>query len=277
MSSVARPSMRAPPKRISPRGLHHAANRAQRSRLAGAVGAEQRRDRALLEDEVDAVQHPRRPVGGVQLGDFQQRRHQALVPKIGLHHLGVLLHLGRRSLRDLAPEVERDHLVGDAHHQAHVVLDQKHGDAQPVADVADQLAERVHFLVIEAARRLVQQQQLGLAGECARQLDALLRAEGKVGHALVGRRLQAEERDQLARLFGRDSLLARHPRQAQRIGKETAPGAAVAAQHHIVLDRHGAEQRQVLEGASDARCGDAVPGMASKGRPSNTICPLSQA
>src|ERR1035437_6959550 len=43
------------------RGLHHGAERAQRSRLAGAVGAEQRGDRAVLEDKVDAVEHPRRP------------------------------------------------------------------------------------------------------------------------------------------------------------------------------------------------------------------------
>ena len=39
----------------------------------------------------------------------------------------------------------------------------------------------------------------------------------------------------------------------------------MAAQHHIVLDGHGAEQRQVLKGAADARCGDAVPGDGEQG------------
>ena len=58
-----------------------AAERAQRCRFARAVGAEQRRDRALLEDKLDAVQHPRRSVGSVQVRNFQQRSHQALVPK----------------------------------------------------------------------------------------------------------------------------------------------------------------------------------------------------
>jgi len=63
------------------RGLHHGAERAQRSRLAGAVGAEQGGDRSFLEAEADAVKHPGRAVGRVQVGDFEQRRHYCAVPR----------------------------------------------------------------------------------------------------------------------------------------------------------------------------------------------------
>jgi hypothetical protein len=33
----------------------------------------------------------------------------------------------------------------------------------------------------------------------------------------------------------------------------------VGAEHHVLRDRHGAEQRQVLEGTADAERGNAVP------------------
>ena len=55
--------MRSPSNRISPRddfavlGLEQARDRLQRRRLAGAVGAEQRHDRALGHVEAEAAQH----------------------------------------------------------------------------------------------------------------------------------------------------------------------------------------------------------------------------
>lgn len=55
------------------------------------------------------------------------------------------------------------------------MLDQQNGDAAVVADLADQVAENVDFLVIEAAGGLVEQQDLRLGGQRARQFDALLR------------------------------------------------------------------------------------------------------
>ena len=71
---------------------------------------------------------------------LEDRRHQAL-PEIGADDLGIALHLGRRALGDLAAEIERHDLVGDAHHQVHVMLDQQDGDAEPVADRDDELAQ----------------------------------------------------------------------------------------------------------------------------------------
>jgi hypothetical protein len=55
---------------------HHRAQRAQRRRLAGAVGAKQRRDRPLVDREREAVQHPGRAVARVQVAHLEQRcRH----------------------------------------------------------------------------------------------------------------------------------------------------------------------------------------------------------
>src|SRR3954447_22190435 len=61
-------------------GAHHAAERAQRRRLARTVGAEERGDRLLLEPEVDAVQHARLAVGGPQPTHFKERA-QAGAPR----------------------------------------------------------------------------------------------------------------------------------------------------------------------------------------------------
>ena len=57
------------------------------------------------------------------------------------------------------------------------MLDQQDGDVRGRRGCADQLAEPWDLLVIEAAGRLVEQEQLRLGGERARQLDPLLRAE----------------------------------------------------------------------------------------------------
>ena len=65
-----------------------------------------------------------------------------------------------------------------------MVLDQQHGDVALVADAADQLAEHVDLLVVEAAGRLVEQQQLRLGRERARELDALLVPNGRSATAV---------------------------------------------------------------------------------------------
>ena len=62
------------------------------------------------------------------------------------------------------------------------MLDQQHGDIAVVANPPDQVAEDVDFLMVEAAGRFVEQQYLGLRGQRARQLDALLGAERQAGN-----------------------------------------------------------------------------------------------
>ena len=55
-----------------------------------------------------------------------------------------------------------------------------------VADAADQVAEHVDLLMVEAAGGLVEQQELRLGGQRARQLDALLGAERQAGNHGMG-------------------------------------------------------------------------------------------
>src|SRR2546425_7908604 len=88
-----------------------------------------------------------------------------LASEVGLDHVRVLLDLGGRALRDLPPEVEHDHAVGDLHHEAHVVLHEEHGHAPLIANAAQDRAEGGHLLVVEAARRLIPEKERGATGE----------------------------------------------------------------------------------------------------------------
>ena len=125
--SGRRPTIGVPVERDAGRGVDHARDRAQRRRLARAVRAEDHDDLALVDGEVEAVQHPHRAVAGPQLARPRAARVTAAgVPEVGLDDARVVADLGGRALGDLAAEVEHDDLVGDRHDHRHVVLDEQH-------------------------------------------------------------------------------------------------------------------------------------------------------
>ena len=100
-----------------------------------------------------------------------------------------------RALGDLAAEIEHDAAVGDALDHAHLVLDDD--DRQVLVALADQ-QDVVHqlagFVVRHAGRRLVQQQQPGLADQRAADLDA-----AAVDHRQARDRLEHARRQAAAR------------------------------------------------------------------------------
>jgi hypothetical protein len=77
--------------------------------------------------------------------------------------------------------------------------------------------------------------------------------------------LEPEEADELEGLGPDAGLLAGDPGQAERVGEEIAPRAAVDADHDVLEHRHGREQREVLEGPADTEPGDAMAGQAEDG------------
>ena len=165
---------------------------------------------------------------------------------------GSLLHLGRRALGDLAAEVHRDDLVGDAHHHRHVVLDEQHGEPELVADAPDRLAELVDLAVGEARRRLVD-----AAGTAAGR-PAPGRSRGASACRRADRRRAGRRGGR-----GRAAPAGRRPRRGCACSSRPAPmrsdrpdeadrALAVGADHHVLEQRHRREQRQVLERAGDA-------------------------
>ena len=86
---------------------------------------------------------------------------------------GLALISAGRSFGQQLPEMEHEQSPAQAHHQAHLMLDQQHGQLELVADALDQVAELDPFAMVEAGRRLIEQQQPRLCGERARDFDTL--------------------------------------------------------------------------------------------------------
>src|SRR6185312_18480 len=153
---------------------------------------------------------------------------------------------------------KRNDLVGNAHHQAHVMLDQEDRDAEFFANIADHAAEIAEFLVIEAGGRFVEQQQFRLGRERATKRDALLQTEGQGGDRDFGLRIEFQERDQLAGALVERVFLARRDRKGERIVDEARARAAMAADQDVAAYRHGAKQREILERTADAERRDRM-------------------
>src|SRR5215831_19491219 len=59
-------------------------------------------------------------------------------PQVGFDDRWITLHRRGRSFGNLASEAQDHHLVGDAHDQVHVVLDQQHRQAVLGVDTGDE-------------------------------------------------------------------------------------------------------------------------------------------
>ena len=83
-----------------------------------------------------------------------------------LDHPRIAAHLIRRPLGNLAAIFQHHQLFTGAHHQPHIVLNQQQGDpARP--DSTDQANQRLGFLFVHPARRLIQNQQARLSRQGA--------------------------------------------------------------------------------------------------------------
>ena len=86
--------------------------------------------------------------------------------------------------------------------------------------------------MIEAAGRLVQQQQPGLGGQGASKFYALLGAEGQVRDRALGHGTKAEQVDHLIGARPRPGFHALSGRQPQRVAPQTRMMTAMAAHQH---------------------------------------------
>ena len=82
-------------------------------------------------------------------------------------------------------------------------------------------AQRVDLLVIEAGRRLVEQQQFGLARERAGEFDALLGAEGQFVDRPIGDAGEPEFLDERARALAIRFSSPSRDRQAEARWRES--------------------------------------------------------
>ena len=204
-----------------------------------------------------------------------QHRHILGAAEIGLDHARVALHLRRRAEGQHLALVHRQHPVGDARDQRHVVLDHQHGDAELVADVVDPEGHVVGLLDVQARGRLVEQQQLRLGAQRPRQLDHLAHAVRQAGDQRLAVVLQVEQVDHPLDRLARRELGGPCLRREQQVRPEAGGAMRVPADQQVLQHGRVLEQLDVLEGAGDAERGDLVRRLRRRGGiPSNSISPL---
>ena len=262
--------MFSPLKTMSPGARRRQArDRAQRRRLAGPVGADERDALALLDRQRDALQRLDVAVVRVDVVDLEHR-HQSttalltlalglVLAEVRLDHQRIVADRLRVALGELLAVVQDGDVLRDPHDDLHVVLDEQDRDAELVAQALHEAREVRGLLRVHPGGRLVEQQQLGLGRQRPRDLDAALVAVGEVrGELVVQARLQADVRQHLGRLLAHLALLPADPRRPEDRAEQPGLHPRVLADHDVLERRHRPEQADVLERPRDAERHDLV-------------------
>src|SRR5216684_2645279 len=116
-------------------------------------------------------------------------------PEIGVDDGGVGAHGIGHALGNLAAVVQDHHAIGDIHHHAHVVLDQRDGGPELVVHVEHEAAHVFLLLDVHPGHGLVEKEELGLGGEGAGQLHPLLEPVGQPARRRLANGLDLQEVD----------------------------------------------------------------------------------
>ena len=139
-----------------------------------------------------------------------------------------------------------------AGNQLHVVLDHQHGDSQQRLDVLDPERHVLRLLHVEAGGGFVEQEQLRVGAQSARQFGHLAHAIGEVDDQGVAVFLQLEKIDHLLDSLTVFDLHRPHGREEEQLAEEARLLVGVARQQQVVKQRSMLEQLDVLERPGDA-------------------------
>src|SRR5262249_56625414 len=111
--------------------------------------------------------------------------------------------------------------------ELHVARGEQERQGPRVASRGNQPYELPGLRGMEAAGRLVEQEQRGLGGQRSGQLEPLLVAERQAGRLDVGGGVKADEIEERTGVAPRPRPLAPHARQSQRATEEPALSTSV--------------------------------------------------
>jgi hypothetical protein len=169
--------------------------------------------------------------------------------QIGADDVGVALHLGRRALGDLAAEVEHHDLVGDLHHQSHVVLDEQDGDVDCARMVLMSVPSTPTSSWLRPPAGSSTSRSRGCPASARASSTRLSVPNGRPAAGLPRHLVELEEVEQRHRLVAYGTLLAVHPRHRSALLRKSLrvllcrPSSRSAA-------RSAWEQGEVLERAA---------------------------
>ncbi len=164
------------------------------------------------------------------------------VAEIGLDHARIGRDRPWRALRDHAALGEDEHILREAHHRLHDVLDHHDGDAA-LADRGDDRQHVAHLGWVEAGQHLVEQQEPRLRRERARELEALAPRDRQARRRTLDEIAEPDQARHLA--CGRQRALARGLRE-------------MCADRDVLAHGQAGERLHDLKGARDAAPGEAI-------------------
>src|SRR5229473_1801077 len=162
-------------------------------------------------------------------------------PEIGVDDGGVGAHGIGHALGNLAAVVQDHHAIGDIHHHAHVVLDQRDGGPELVVHVEHEAAHVFLLLDVHPGHGLVEKEELGLGGEGAGQLHPLLEPVGQPARRRLANGLDLQEVDDALDGGPVRELLTTGRTPVNGVQQEVSPHLEEPPRHDIVQHRHALE------------------------------------
>src|SRR5216117_2081533 len=171
----------------------------------------------------------------------------------------VVLDLPRCAVGDLPAEVEHDDAIAEAHHGAHVVLDEQDGDA-PIADASHRLHHPVRLLRVHAREGLVEEEHLRVARHRDGDAEGAQVAVRQVPCLFVLHPREPEVVEDLVGAVAEGRLvLARHA-SIEKEADGGRPPAQVVGDDDVLQGAHLLEDRRLLERADHPLAGHQVGG-----------------
>ena len=137
------------------------------------------------------------------------------------------------------------------------MFDQQHGEIELLANGHHGVAEFVDLGVSESGGRFVHEQEPRPRGQSTGDLEALEGAERQAHGRPEHERPQTQLREEISGPVAQFAVLAGRA-DAQNRTNEPDLALTVSTYHHVLEQRHGGKQREVLERASDSEVGDLV-------------------
>src|SRR6266446_206676 len=179
-----------------------------------------------------------------------------LLSEISFDDAAIVAHGLGRSVGDRASRAEHGDLIADIHHQADDVLDEDQRHALLIADAPQQRVELGDPVDAQSDGRLVEEHDLRLADQRARNLDHALLAERQIGCGPVRKLGHADELERAPCDFRGFGLLRPVAPEVEPSAQEIAAGAAVKSGHQVLEHRHAAKELRGLEGTAQSEAGD---------------------
>ena len=138
------------------------------------------------------------------------------------------------------------------------MLRQHDGGTKFFIDFQHKTAHVLLFLDVHAGHGFIQQQQLGLHGQGATQINAFLQTVGQLPYRGFAKRLDFQKVDDVLDKLAVFFFFSLGRADAQGLQKQVAFDLQVAPGHDVVNHAHALEQGQALKGATDAHAGHLV-------------------